>query len=125
MGAVNRDNWFLVVPTLVLGVVALYTLHSMYAAGDVRRAVEIVAEYRAGERPPLGDWLAQRSASMQWNAEVVSRFYGTLEVSCRTAGDDYRWRVDTLQRAFAPADETTRALMRQYDPDAFRRTEPR
>ncbi|MFQ5743229.1 MAG: hypothetical protein ACE5HV_06525 [Acidobacteriota bacterium] len=122
----NRENWFLVLPTIVLGVVALLTLHHLHAAGDVRRAVETVSIYRAGERPPLGEYLAAGADRLDWQAKVVSRFYGTLDVSCRLTrrgGEpvEYRWRVDVLQGAFAPADETTRELMRQYEPALYSR----
>lgn len=117
----SRDNWFLVVPTVVLGIAATITLHRLHAAGDVRHAVEIVAEYEAEGQPPLGEFLALRGP-LAWETEVISSFYGTMDVICRVGRSEphaFRWRVDVLQMAFAPADETTRELMAEYDPVLF------
>ena len=77
----NRENWFLVLPTIVLGVVASYTLYQMHAAGDVRRAIEIVAEYEAEGQPVLAEYLG-RMGPLEWDSEVVSNFYGTMDVRC-------------------------------------------
>ena len=52
---IGRDNWFLVIPAFLLGLVALYTVHALYRAGDIRRAIEVVVSYRAPGRPPLGE----------------------------------------------------------------------
>ncbi|HEX9698908.1 MAG TPA: hypothetical protein VGD06_05555 [Acidobacteriota bacterium] len=119
----NRDNWFLVLPTIVLGVVASYTLYQMHASGDVRRSVAVVAEYEADGRPPLGDYLARRGP-LEWDSTVVSRLYGTMDVTCKVgqAGvQRYVWRVDLLQQAFAPADAATRELMGEYEPALYSR----
>jgi hypothetical protein len=121
----NRDNWFLVLPTIVLGVVASYTLYQMHAAGDVRRSVAVVAEYEAAGQPPLGDYLARRGP-LEWDSTVVSRLYGTMDVTCkvgRTRVQHYVWRVDLLQQAFAPADAATRELMGEYEPSLYSRRE--
>ena len=121
----NRDNWFLVVPTIVLGIVASYTLYQMHAAGDVRRAIEIVAEYEADGQPPLAEYLG-RMGQLEWESAVVSNFYGTMDVTCIVAsserGRHFVWRVDVLQKAFAPADEATRELMAEYQPSLFSKT---
>jgi hypothetical protein len=123
----NRDNWFLVFPTFVLGIVASYTLYQMHAAGDARRAIEIVAEYEADGQPPLGEFLARRGA-LAWETEVVSNFYGTMEVECvvgPTNLERFAWRVHVMQKVFAPADASTRALMGEYQPDLFGRPSER
>jgi len=118
----NRDNWFLVLPTFVLGIVASYTLYQMHAAGDARRAIEIVAEYEAAGQPPLGEFLARRGP-LAWETEVVSNFYGTMEVACIVGPTNnlerFAWRVHVMQKVFAPADASTRALMGEYQPDLF------
>ncbi len=117
----NRDNWFLVLPTFVLGIVASYTLYQMHAAGDARRAIEIVAEYEADGQPPLGEFLARRGP-LAWETEVVSNFYGTMEVECivgPTNLERFAWRVHVMQKVFAPADASTRALMGEYQPELF------
>ncbi len=118
---INRDNWFLVLPTVVLGIVATYTLYQLHAAGDVRRAIEVVAEYAAEGEETLGDFLAQRGPVV-CDATVVSSFYGTMDVTCtvgRLDPERYVWRVDVMQQAFAPADEPTRRLMAEYQPSLF------
>ena len=118
---ISRDNWFLVLPTMLLGIVASYTLYQLYAAGDVRRSIEVVAEYEAEGKPPLGDFLAQRGP-VACDAAVVSSFYGTMDVTCTVGSLDperYVWRVDVMQQAFAPADEPTRRLMAEYQPSLF------
>ena len=56
------------------------------------------------------------------NAEVVSSFYGTMDVTCkvgRQSAKYYVWRVDVMQKAFAPADDATRELMSRYQPSLF------
>lgn len=118
---ISRDNWFLVLPTVLLGIVASYTLYQLHAAGDVRRSIEVVAEYQAEGKPPLGDFLAQRGP-VTCDAAVVSSFYGTMDVTCtvgRLDAERYVWRVDVLQQGFAPADEPTRQLMAEYQPSLF------
>ncbi len=121
----NRDNWFLVLPTALLGLVALYTLHNLYTSGDVRRAVRIVSTYQAEGRLPLGELLAAEGP-VAWDATVVSRFYGTMDVTCKVERGQqlvYRWRVGLLEQEFAPADEATRALMREYEPGLYEPSE--
>ena len=117
----NRDNWFLVVPTVLLGIAASWTLYQLHAAGDVRRAVEVVAEYQAEGQPTLADFLA-RQGRVDCGAEVVSSFYGTMDVTCRV-GDispkHYVWRVSVMQKAFAPADDATREMMALYQPSLY------
>lgn len=122
---IGRDNWFLVIPALILGLVALFTINRMYRAGDIRRSIEVVTGYRAaGSGPTLGAYLAEREGPVDCSAEIVSQFYGTLDVQCatRTAGNRYRWRVHVGQRAFAPADDATRDLMAEFAPGIFTET---
>lgn len=117
----NRNNWFLVVPTIIFGVWASWALYQMHAAGDARRAVEIVGGYRAEGQPTLAEYLGRRGP-VECNSAVVSSFYGTMDVTCRvgpTPPRAYVWRVDVLQQHFAPADAATRALMAEYQPSLF------
>jgi hypothetical protein len=117
----NRGNWFLVIPTIVFGIWASWALYQMHAAGDARRAVEIVGEYRAEGQPSLGEYLGERGP-VACTSEVVSSFYGTMDVTCEVgapASRSYVWRVDVLQQNFAPADEATRSLMAEYQPSLF------
>ena len=116
------DNWFLVIPAAILGLVSLWTIHRMYQAGDIRRSIEVVAHYRVDGRPTLEEYVAAREGPLDCAAELISRFYGTLDVTCTpgNTGTAYRWRVHVGQRAFAPVDERTRALMREYAPQIFR-----
>ena len=117
----NRSNWFLVIPTIIFGIWASWALYQMHAAGDARRAVEIIGEYQADGQPPLAEFLGRRG-QVACDSEVVSNFYGTMDVTCRVGGTQpsfYVWRVDVLQRNFAPADDATRALMAEYQPSLF------
>jgi len=117
----NRNNWFLVLPTLVLGVWASYALYQMHAAGDARRAVAIVGDYRAEGQPTLAEYLGNLGP-VECASKVVSSFYGTMDVTCRVRSTPprvYVWRVDVLQEIFAPADETTQELMAEYQPSLF------
>ncbi len=117
----NRNNWFLVVPTIVLGIWASYALYQMHAAGDARRAVNIVGEYHAEGQPTLAEYLGERGP-VECESTVVSSFYGTMDVTClvgATSPHVYVWRVDVLQKIFAPADEPTRKLMAEYQPSIF------
>ena len=118
----NRGNWFLVIPTVVLGVWASYALYQMHAAGDARRAVQIVGEYRAPGQPSLGEYLG-REGTVECATEVVSSFYGTMDVTCTVGAVaeplSYVWRVDVLQEIFAPADASTRELMARYQPSLY------
>ena len=118
---VTRENWFLVVPTIILGIVASYTLFRLHAAGDARRAIAIVVEYEAEGQPPLGEFLALRGP-IAWESEIVSSFYGSMDVSCLIGSTDPRrfvWRVHVMQKVFAPADQATRALMGEYEPSLY------
>ena len=94
----------------------------MHAAGDARRAIEIVAEYEAAGQPTLGEFLARRGP-LAWETEVVSNFYGTMEVACIVGPTNnlerFAWRVHVMQKVFAPADASTRTLMGEYQPDLF------
>lgn len=117
----NRSNWFLVIPTIIFGVWASWALYQMHAAGDARRAVNIVGEYRAEGKAPLAEFLGERGP-VACASEVVSSFYGTMDVTCEVGVADtqiYVWRVDVLQEIFAPADDRTRALMAEYQPSLF------
>lgn len=118
---IGKDNWFLVIPAAILGLVALWTVHSMYRAGDIRRSIQVVTEYAPDGRKPLGEWMAEREGALDCRAEMVSRFYGALDVSCRPneADTTYTWRVHVGQLAFAPADDATLELMGQYAPELF------
>lgn len=118
----NRNNWFLVVPTVILGIVALVTVQRMFTSADVRKAVAVVRDFRAEGREPLGRILEREMSGARWRAEEVSGFYGTFDVICvpeAAEGPRYRWRVDVPQRAFAPADDPTRARMQRYAPEIF------
>ncbi|NKB88015.1 MAG: hypothetical protein GKS06_07330 [Acidobacteria bacterium] len=115
------DNWFLVIPAALLGVAALITINQMYRAGDIRRSIEVVTTYEVQGQPMLGDFMESREGQVDCAAEMISRFYGTLDVSCasRESGLTFTWRVHVGQRAFAPADDLTLALMRDYAPGVF------
>ncbi len=118
---VTRENWFLVVPTILLGIVASFTLYQLHAAGDVRRAIEIVIEYEAPGQATLGDFLALRGP-VDCTSDVVSSFYGAMDVVCLvgvTVPKQFVWRVHVMQKAFAPADDATRGLMAEYEPALF------
>lgn len=118
---IGRDNWFLVIPAVILGLVALYTINRMYRAGDIRRSIEVVTTYQVEGQPPLQEYLAAREGMLDCVAEMISYFYGTLDVTCvpQRSGTAYTWRVHVGQRAFAPANEVTRVLMRDYAPSVF------
>ena len=118
---IGRDNWFLVIPTAILGLVTLYTVNRMYRAGDIRRSIEVVTGFEVAGRPPLGDYIAASEGDLDCTAEVLSSFYGTLDVHCvpRETRINYRWRVHVGQRAFAPINGGTTALMQRYAPDVF------
>lgn len=121
---IGKDNWFLVIPAAILGLVALYTVNRMYRAGDIRRAIEVVVTYQVGTRPPLGEYIQSQQGAIECTARMLSHFYGTLDVACgaRDPGPRYRWRVHVGQRAFAPADDVTRELMQAYAPEIFHTT---
>ncbi len=118
---IGRDNWFLVIPAAILGLATLYTVNRMYRAGDIRRSIEVVTAFEAGGQAPLGEFIADDEGDLNCTAEVLSSFYGTLDVHCvpRDTGINYRWRVHVGQRAFAPINGGTKALMRRYAPDIF------
>jgi hypothetical protein len=118
---IGRDNWFLVIPAAILGVAALLTINAMYRAGDIRRSIEVVTTYTVDGQPMLGDFLEERAGRLECAAEMISRFYGTLDVTCssRESGQAFIWRVHVGQRAFAPADDATLAVMQEYAPDVF------
>lgn len=126
MASMLRRNWFLVVPTFVLGIWALVALHGAHERADVRKALDVVRTYEAAGRAPLGELVADERPGVVWETHEISGLYGTFDVVAR-AGDGgevvYRWRVDILQRAFAPADEPTSALMRSYAPEIFSATD--
>jgi len=120
---IGWDNWFLVIPAAIMGPVALYTVNQMYRAGDIRRSIQVVTTYQVEGQPIFGDYLEASVGSVECIAEMVSRFFGTLDVSCTSRDDSetFTWRVHVGQDAFAPADDTTLALMRQYAPEVFGR----
>ena len=118
---IGRDNWFLVIPAAILGLVALWTVNQMYRAGDIRRSIEVVTTYQVDGREPLGDYLEQREGPVNCGATLISRFYGTLDVSCTAleTAATFTWRVHVGQKAFAPGDDATLGLMQEYAPDVF------
>lgn len=118
---IGLDNWFLVIPGALLGLVALYTVNQMYRAGDIRRSIEVITTYQVEGQAPLQQFVAAAEGALECRAAMVSYFYGTLDVSCvpRDSGTEYNWRVHVGQRAFAPADATTLDLMRRYAPEVF------
>lgn len=118
---IGWDNWFLVIPAAIMGVVALYTINQMYRAGDIRRSIQVVTTYEVEGHPVFGDYLEASVGPVDCVAEMVSRFYGTLDVSCTSRETRQRltWRVHVGQGAFAPADDKTLALMRRYAPEVF------
>ncbi len=118
---IGWDNWFLVIPAAIMGLVALYTVNQMYRAGDVRRSIQVVTTYEVEGQPMFGDFLEARVGSVDCFAEMISRFYGTLDVSCtsRASSQTYTWRVHVGQDAFAPADDATLAFMQEYAPEVF------
>jgi hypothetical protein len=118
---IGKDNWFLVIPAAILGVVALLTVSQMYRAGDIRRSIEVVTTYVVDGQPVFGDFLESREGPVNCSAVLISRFYGTLDVSCTSLeqGNTFTWRVHVGQRAFAPADDQTLGLMQAYAPDTF------
>ncbi len=118
---IGRDNWFLVIPTVILGLVSLYTINRMYRAGDIRRSIEVVTTFEAGGQAPLGEYIAVDEGDLSCTAEMLSSFYGTLDVHCvpRNTGINYRWRVHVGQRSFAPMNGGTKALMERYAPEVF------
>jgi len=121
----NRSNWFLVIPTIIFGIWASWALYQMHAAGDARKAVQIVGDYRAEGQPTLAEFLGRRGA-VACSSTVVSKFYGTMDVTCQVGEQptrSYVWRVDVLQEIFAPADDATRTLMAEYQPSLFARPE--
>ena len=119
---IGRDNWFLVIPAAILGLVALYTVNQMYRAGDIRRSIQVVTTYEVEGQVPLGDFLEAREGVVECAAVMISRFYGTLDVSCGSSeSQTFTWRVHVGQGAFAPADDATLALMREYAPEVFAR----
>ena len=122
--SINRTNWFLVIPTIILGLGVLYTVNRMYAAGDIRRSIETVLDYTVEGRPALAEFIAGEG-QLECTAEIISRFYGKVDVACRgpESGNLYRWVVHVGQLAFAPADERTRVLMETYAPQLFVREE--
>ena len=77
--------------------------------------------FEAGGQPPLGEYIAAGEGALTCTAEVLSSFYGTLDVHCvpSDTGINYRWRVHVGQSAFAPTNGGTKALMRRYAPDIF------
>ncbi len=58
---------------------------------------------------------------MNCGATLISRFYGTLDVSCTAleTAATFTWRVHVGQKAFAPGDDATLGLMQEYAPDVF------
>ncbi len=118
---IGWDNWFLVIPAAIMGLVALYTVNQMYRAGDIRRSIEVVTTYQVEGRPIFGDFLEGRVGTVSCVAQMVSRFYGTLDVSCTSVDNEqtFIWRVHVGQGAFAPADDMTLELMQEYSPDVF------
>jgi len=120
---IGWDNWFLVIPAAIMGVVALYTVNQMYRAGDIRRSIQVVTTYQVEGQPVFGDFLEANMGPVDCAAKMISRFYGTLDVSCTGREDSrtFTWRVHVGQDAFAPGDDTTLMLMSKYAPDVFGR----
>jgi len=118
---IGWDNWFLVIPAAIMGLVSLYTINQMYRAGDIRRSIQVVTTYEVEGQPMFGDYLESRVGPVDCAAEMISRFYGTLDVSCvaRENPQNFTWRVHVGQDAFAPANDATLALMREYAPAVF------
>ena len=105
---IGWDNWFLVIPAAIMGVVALYTVSQMYRAGDIRRSIQVVTTYEVEGHPVFGDYLEASVGPVDCVAEMVSRFYGTLDVSCTNRPLPPDPRVSSA----APSSEQLRAASR-------------
>lgn len=80
---------------------------------DERKAIALVGAQKTAQGGTVGEALVARSASRSPDCKstITSYFAGTLEVTCRTDGEVYRFAVDLIRKSVRPLDQPTRALM--------------
>ncbi len=106
----------MVVGGLMIAILALMLvlLQQQFNQGDYRRALELVAAPKPGDRWSIGQELMERSkgAAPDCRPKLVSSFRGTLEVTCYAADKSgYRFDVDLVRRSVQPADAVSRELI--------------
>lgn len=91
----------------------LVWVQQQFNQSDERKAVALVGAAKTTEGGTVGEALVARSASRSPDCKstIVSFCAGTLEVTCRTDGEVYRFAVDLIRNSVRPIDQRTRALM--------------
>jgi hypothetical protein len=106
----------MVVGGLMIAILALMLifLQQQFNQGDYRRALELVAAPKPGEKWSIVQELTERSkdGAPDCRPKLVSSFRGIVEVTCYAGQPSpYRFEVDLVRRSVQPTDAASRELM--------------
>ncbi len=109
----KRRKYFIGALMILILAFTLVWIQQQFNQGDERKAVALVGAAKTAQGGTVGDALVARSASRSPDCKstITSSCAGTLEVTCRTDGELYRFAVDLVRNSVHPLDERTRALM--------------
>jgi len=109
----KRRKYFIGALMILILAFTLVWIQQQFNQGDERKAVALVGAAKTAQGGTVGDALVARSASRSPDCKstITSSCAGTLEVTCRTDGELYRFAVDLVRNSVHPLDEPTRALM--------------
>jgi hypothetical protein len=109
----KRRKYFIGALMILILAFTLVWIQQQFNQGDERKAVALVGAAKTAQGGTVGDALVAQSASgsPDCKSTITSSCAGTLEVTCRTDGELYRFAVDLVRNSVHPLDERTRALM--------------
>ena len=93
---------------------SLLALQNKFDEGDLRRAIEMLAQKAPGASWSVAQELDWRSGATlaQCEPRLLSSFAGTLEITCRAgATPPYRFWVDLVRRTLTPQDAHAKELL--------------
>jgi hypothetical protein len=109
----KRRKFFIGVLMVLILAFTLVWIQQQFNQSDDRKAKALVGAAKTAQGGTVGEALVARSASgsPDCKSTITSSFAGTLEVTCRTDGETYRFAVDLVRKSVHPLDERTRALI--------------
>jgi hypothetical protein len=109
----KRRKYFIGALMILILAFTLVWIQQQFNQSDDLKAKALVGAAKTAQGGTVGDALVTRSASRSPDCKstILSSCAGTLEVTCRTDGELYRFAVDLIRNSVHPLDEPTRALM--------------
>jgi hypothetical protein len=109
----KRRKYFVGALMVLVLAFTLVWIQQHFNQGDEQDAFALVGAQKASQGGTVGEVLVARSASgsPDCRSTFISYLDGTLEVTCRTDTEMYRFAVDLIHKSVRPLDERTSVLM--------------